>query len=513
MREPMVRSGVDISLCFMIDRTYVAIDLKSFYASVECVERGLNPLTTNLVVADLSRTEKTICLAVSPSLKAYGIPGRPRLFEVVQKIAEINRERARRAGVQKLTEKSCFARELSARPDLAVDYVVAPPQMAKYIEISTKIYSVYLKYVSRDDIFVYSIDEVFIDVTHYLNTYQVSAHDLTMRMIRDVLRQTGVTATAGIGTNLYLAKIAMDIEAKHKEADADGVRIAELNELTYRKLLWTHRPITDFWRVGAGYQSRLAAMGLYTMGDIARASLTRQDELYAVFGVNAELLIDHAWGYEPTCIADIKSYKPSAHSLGSGQVLQEPYSVSDARIVVFEMTDALALEMVSKNVKSAQLVLTVGYDIESLIRPEIRSRYRGEIVDDGYGRKIPKSAHGTIHLDRPTSSSKALTQAMLRLYDRIINPVLLVRRVALTAILMQDDLVRGEQESEPDLFAGMEPEQTSAVVRELEREDKRQKAILALQKRFGKNVLLKGVSYTGNATAKKRNSEIGGHKA
>ncbi len=423
----------------MNKRTYVAIDLKSFYASVECAERGLDPMTTNLVVADLSRTEKTICLAVSPSLKAYGIPGRARLFEVVQKVKEINAQRQAAAPGRQLHGSSSDDTQLKADPTLAVDYVVAPPQMAHHMKTSAEIYQVYLKYIAPEDIHVYSIDEVFMDVTNYLDTYGLTARELAMKIILDVLSATGITATAGIGTNLYLCKVAMDIWAKHIPADENGVRIAQLDELSYRKNLWSHRPLTDFWRVGKGYASKLEANGLYTMGDIARCSEGKPDNfynkelLYKLFGVNAELLIDHAWGWEPCTIADIKAYKPESNSIGSGQILQSPYPYEKAKLVVHEMADLLALDLVDKGLVTDQLTLTVGYDIENLSDPGRRKTYKGEVKTDRYGRAVPKHAHGTVNLETCTSSTKQITATVLNLFDRIINKHLLVRRVYLTA--------------------------------------------------------------------------------
>lgn len=418
----------------MKKRTYLAVDLKSFYASVECIERGLDPLTTNLVVADLSRTEKTICLAVSPSLKAYGVSGRARLFEVVQRVKEVNAQRQSRAPGRKLTGASYDAPALAASPKLAVDYIVAPPRMALYMERSTQIYNVYLKYIAPEDLHVYSIDEVMMDVTSYLPLYGLTARELAMRMILDVLRTTGITATAGIGTNLYLCKIAMDIEAKHIPPDKNGVRIAELDEMSYRRSLWSHRPLTDFWRVGRGYAKKLEAHGLYTMGDIARCSLGgpndfhNEELLYKLFGINAELLIDHAWGYEPATIADIKAYRPESSSIGSGQVLQSAYSFEKARLVVHEMADMLALDLVDKDLMTDQIVLTVGYDIDNL-----KGAYRGEVTADRYGRAVPKHAHGTENIGEYTSSTKRMVQAALSLYDRIVDKRLLVRRMYLAA--------------------------------------------------------------------------------
>jgi DNA polymerase V len=494
-------------------KTYIAIDLKSFYASVECMERGLDPMTTNLVVADASRTEKTICLAVSPSLKAYGIPGRARLFEVVEKVKLVNAQRKSAVPGRTLNGESFHAPELKGNPSLALTYVVAPPQMAKYMEVSTKIYAIYLKYIAPEDIHVYSIDEVFIDATRYLSSYHLTARELAMQMIHDVLAATGITATAGIGTNLYLCKIAMDIEAKHIPADKDGVRIAELDEMTYRQKLWTHRPLTDFWRVGHGIAKKLESNGLYMMGDVARCSLGEktahynEDLLYKLFGVNAELLIDHAWGWEPCTMADIKAYKPQSNSLGAGQVLGCPYDFEKGKLIVREMTELLALDLVDKRLVTDQIVMTVGYDIESLT-----SAYTGEVTTDHYGRKIPKSAHGTANLDRQTSSTRLIMDAVLSLYDRIVDAKLLVRRVYLTANHVVD-----EQSAEKtavkqlDLFTDYaQKEQEEAA---LERERRMQRTMLGIQKKFGKNAILKGMNLQEGAKTIERNKQIGGHKA
>lgn len=444
----------------MKERTYLSIDLKSFYASVECMERGLDPMTTNLVVADASRTEKTICLAVSPSLKAYGIPGRARLFEVVQKVKQANVQRLRCAPGQRFRGSSSSAVELQEHSEFAIDYVIAPPRMAHYIEHSAKIFEVYLKYVAPDDIHSYSIDEVFIDATHYLRSFNLSAREFAMKIILDVLRTTGITATAGIGSNLYLAKIAMDIEAKHIPADKNGVRIAELTEMSYREKLWSHRPLTDFWRIGTGYRKKLEAMGLYTMGDIARCSLGEptdfynEDTLYNAFGVNAELLIDHAWGWEPCTIADIKAYKPEASSIGSGQVLQCPYDYASTRLVVREMADQMALELVDKGLATKKLVLTVGYDIENLTDEQRRKSYKGEVTTDRYGRKISKQAHGTANLSQYTSSGRQLMAAATELFDRIIDKDLLTRRINLTAanVLDRAEVEQTEASEQLDFF-------------------------------------------------------------
>lgn len=505
----------------MKNRMYVAIDLKSFYASVECILRGLDPLKTNLVVADKNRTEKTICLAVSPSLKTYGIPGRARLFEVVQKVKEANAVRKKLSPSGTLTGASSDSTELEKHPDLAVDYIIAPPKMAHYMEVSTKIYGIYLKYVAPEDIHVYSIDEVFIDVTDYLKTYGMSARELTMKMILDVLRETGITATAGIGTNMYLCKIAMDIEAKHIPADENGVRIAELDEESYRRKLWCHRPLTDFWRVGKGTAKRLEAVGIYTMGDIARASVGKISEyynealLYKMFGVNAELLIDHAWGYEPCRIADVKAYKPSSSSICSGQVLKCPYEYEKARVVMREMADALALDLVDKKIKTNQIVMTLVYDVCNLTDPKIK--YSGEVTKDNYGREIPKHAHGTENLAEFSSSSKELTAAALRLFDRITDRRLFLRKLYITAAnLTDEDSIKPKDESvQLDFFTDYEAERTEKDEKKalLEKEKRMQKAMLKIKKKHGKNAILKGTNFEDGATARERNGQIGGHKA
>ena len=502
---------------------YIAIDLKSFYASVECMERGLDPLKTNLVVADESRTEKTICLAVSPSLKAYGIGGRARLFEVVQRVKLINAERLTKAPNGEFTGSSTDAEELAANPSLSLDFIAAPPQMARYIAISTQIYRIYLKYIAPEDIHVYSIDEVFMDVTHYLKTYHMTARELAKTMIREVLSQTGITATAGIGTNLYLCKVAMDVVAKHVDADADGVRIAELDEMSYRRRLWGHRPLTDFWRVGRGISKKLEEHGLYTMGDVARCSMGstgdyyNEDLLYKIFGINAELLIDHAWGYEPCQIADIKAYKPERNSISSGQVLQCPYTADKARLIVREMTDLLVLDLVEKGLTTDSMVLTVCYDIDNMKNPELMRQYHGEFETDHYGRRVPKSAHGTRRLKKATSSSKMIMDAVTDLYDSIINPNLLVRRIYVVADhVQQEELVREEMVYEQlDLFTDYEAlESTRREEREAEEKERAvQHALLDIKKKFGKNAVLRGMNLEEGATAKDRNSQIGGHKA
>ena len=566
------------------EHTYIAIDLKSFYASVECTDKGLDPLTTNLVVADASRTQKTICLAVSPSMKAYGIPGRPRLFEVVQRMKEVNRERSRSisfsgnsvrknadtgqetSGDSLFSGSSFSAPELEADPTLKADYIIAVPRMAHYIEYSTRIYQIYLRYIAPEDIHVYSIDEVMMDVTKYLVLYKKTAHELAMEMIRAVLKETGITATAGIGPNLYLCKIAMDIEAKHTAPDADGVRIAELDEMSYRRKLWGHRPITDFWRVGKGTAKKLARYGMFTMGDVARYSLKDEDLLYKLFGVNAELLIDHAWGWEPCTIDYIKAYKPENRSFSAGQVLQCPYDFEKARIVVLEMADAAALDLVEKRLTADQMVLTVVYDKDNLTDPAIREKYKGPVKKDWYGRMAPKPAHGTVSLGRHTSSSRIITDAVLSLYDRIVDPDLLVRRIFLvtnhvieeaetkkTTVIdgnpsaFPDGKNNREKNQEKESASGREGSRETSIAikpdngesgaagswqqldlftdyevleaekeREkaaLEKERRLQEAMLEIRRKYGKNAILKGTSLQEGATMRDRNQSIGGHKA
>lgn len=507
----------------MKERSYIAIDLKSFYASVECVERGLDPMTTNLVVADRSRTEKTICLAVSPSLKAYGISGRARLFEVVQRVKQVNAQRRMQAPGRNLTGTSWDDTALKQDPALALDYITAPPRMAHYMAHSTRIYNVYLNYIAPEDIHVYSIDEVFIDATDYLQVYGLSAGGLARKMILDVLDTTGITATAGIGSNLYLAKIAMDIVAKHVAADENGVRIAALDEMAYRRKLWDHRPITDFWRVGKGYAKKLETHGLYTMGDIAMCSVGKPQDfyneelLYKLFGVNAELLIDHAWGWEPCTMADIKAYKPETNSIGSGQVLHSPYSFEKARLVVREMIDLLALELVDKGLVTDQVMLTVGYDIENLTDPMRRKAYKGPVTTDHYGRRIPKHAHGTVNLKRYSSSAKELMEAATALYDRIVDNHLLIRRINMAAnhVIREKDIPKEDSCEQMDLFTDYEAEgkQRAADAEALEQEKDVQKALLDIKKKFGKNAILKGMNLQEDATAVSKNNQIGGHKA
>lgn len=522
-----------------MDRTYIAIDLKSFYASVECVERHFDPLSTNLVVADSSRTEKTICLAVSPSLKAHGISGRARLFEVVQRVKEVNCERLR-AGIQsghirkddtgayRFSSESFIAPALESDPSLKLSYFIAPPRMRLYEQYSTRIYSIYLKYIAPEDIHVYSVDEVFIDATHYLPLYNMTAHELAMTMIREVLYTTGITATAGIGTNLYLSKIAMDIVAKHVPADKDGVRVAALDEQKYRELLWCHRPLTDFWRVGRGYSKKLEALGLYTMGDIAKYSLSPmcEDILYKTFGINAELLIDHAWGWEPTTISDIKSYRPSTNSLSSGQVLKEPYDYDKGRLIIREMTELLVLDLVQKGLVTRQIVLTIGYDKESLkvlatgrsIRDTVYAvrktgkPYQGKVSVDHYGRIVPKHAHGTGNLDGNTNSTRKIMDTVMALYTRIVDKDLLIRRLNIAAChLIPESKLREPKAEQLSLFIDYEQKEKERIADEKERSI--QTTMLKLQHRYGKNAVLKGTNLKDGATTIERNGQIGGHKA
>ena len=504
-------------------KTYIAIDLKSFYASVECRERNRDPLTTNLVVADPSRTEKTICLAVSPSLKKYGLSGRARLFEVIQKVKAANNIRKIKAPNHVFCGSSDDSIALQKNPSLKIDYITAPPRMARYMEYSTKIYNIYLKYIAPEDIHIYSIDEVFIDVTHYLSTYNMTARELAMTMIQDILSTTGITATAGIGTNLYLCKIAMDIVAKHIEPDKNGVRIAELDEMSYRRLLWNHRPITDFWRVGRGYSKKLEKIGLYTMGDIARCSIGKptdyynEELLYKLFGINAELLIDHAWGYEPCTMEDVKTYKPETNSISSGQVLHCPYEFDKARLVVKEMTDLMVLDLVDKGLVTNQIVLTIGYDIENITDKNISQSYKGTVTTNYYGKKVPKPAHGTTNLPKQTSSTTLITNAVMELYDKIVNKKLLIRRINIVANKLVDEhsVKNADKYEQLDLFTDYEilKKQREKENAESEREKRMQNTILDIKKKFGKNAILKGMNLQEGATAKDRNNQIGGHKA
>lgn len=501
------------------NRIYAAIDLKSFFASVECVERKLDPLGVNLVVADKSRTEKTICLAVSPSLKSYGISGRARLFEVVQRVREVNRERLKNAPGGKFNGKSFVDEELKNDPTKEVGFIIAQPRMAKYVQTSRKIYEIYKKYVSEDDVIVYSIDEVFIDLTDYMKIYKQTARELVMTMIKDILGETGITATAGIGTNLYLAKIAMDVEAKKIKADENGVRIAELDEKTYREKLWEHKPITDFWRVGPGYAKKLAGQGIRTMGDIARCSLGKPSDyyneelLFKLFGINAELLIDHAWGVEPCAVKDVKAYKPESSSLSSGQVLQEPYTFEKARLIVKEMADFLSMDLVEKRLVTDQIVLNVGYDVENLSGGGGAGEYVGEIKIDRYGRKVPKEAHGSQNLDGFTSSTKILVEQFDRLFVRIADEKLLVRRLNLCASHTLDERRAAEETSVSQMSFFDDEKKTETCSEEMKKERKRQEAVLEIRKKYGKNAVLKGMNYESGATGKQRNDQIGGHKA
>ncbi|MBQ3038099.1 MAG: DNA methylase [Clostridia bacterium] len=501
----------------MSEKTYLCIDLKSFFASVECVERGLDPMTTNLVVADERRTEKTICLAVTPSLKALGIPGRARLFEVVQKVGLANGRRRKSCG--ELKEKSYNATELAKNPALEISYIVAPPRMAQYIAYSTKIYNIYLKYVAHGDIHVYSIDEVFMDITSYLKTSGLTAHEFAMTVIRDVLKTTGITATAGIGTNMYLAKIAMDVKAKKMKADSDGVRIAELDEMSYRRELWEHRPLTDFWRVGSGTARKLEANRLYTMGDIARYSLDKygEDKLYKLFGINAELLIDHAWGWEPCTFDDIKEYKPDNKSISEGQVLHCPYDFEKARLIVREMVELLSLKLVEKGYATNQLTLTVGYDIENLTNPEISNYYNGEVTTDFYGRRVPKHAHGTANIGQHTASTMLMANAIMKLFDEIVDKNLLVRRINISAnhIIDEEDIDDRPKFEQLDIFTDYDELQRKREQekRALKKEKAIQETTLKLKNKFGKNAILKGFNLKEGATSIQRNKQIGGHSA
>lgn len=498
-----------------MDNVYIAIDLKSFYASVECADRNLDPMTTNLVVADDSRTNKTICLAVSPSLKSLGIKGRPRLFEVEQKIKEINQDRKYRNAHKEFTKKSTDIKEINSDINVEVDYIIAPPQMAKYVDISADIYKIYLKWISKDDIHVYSIDEVFIDATHYLNLYDMTAKELAKAIILDVLNKTNITATAGIGSNLYLAKVAMDIVAKHKKADKYGTRIADINEYIYRKKLWNHKPITDFWRIGAGYKKRLEKLGIYTMKDIAIMSIKNEDILYKIFGINAEILIDHAWGYEPTRIIDIKSYLPKSKGISSGQVLYEPYTHEKARTIVIEISEGLALQLTSNKMLTNNIYLSISYDKENLLNEEIAEKYNGEIKMDSYGRMIPKKSRGTYNFDKYTSSIEKITSGMLEIFDRVSNKNLLIRKISMSAnsIISENELV--EDTTQLNIFDEIIVNEDEKKYKNhfYEKEKKLQETILDIKLKYGKNSILKGTNFLNEATMRKRNEQIGGHKA
>ena len=497
-------------------KIYACIDLKSFYASVECRERGLDPLKTNLVVADESRTEKTVCLAISPSMKQYGLGGRARLYEVIQKVKEVNYKRKKENRFQDFTSKSYDDDELKNNKNLELDFIIAPSRMSYYMKYSTEIYNVYLKYLAPEDIYVYSIDEVFCDITNYLNYNHTTAREFVTKMIHDVYKTTGITATGGIGTNMYLAKVAMDIVAKKAEPDEFGVRMSGLDEMSYRRRLWSHRPLTSFWRVGPGIAKKLEDNGMYTMGDVARCSLENEDLLYKLFGVNAELLIDHAWGYEPCTIDGVKSYKPTRNSISSGQVLHCPYTYKKAILIIKEMSDLLALDLVAKKLVTDQLVLTIGYDIENLTNLDIRESYTGPITKDPYGREVPKHSHGTININHKTSSSKVIMDHMLELYEKITNKNLLIRRVTMVANNVVDE---NQADKKPvyqqfDLFTDYN-EQEEKIEKQKEDEiiDKKiQKVMLDIKKKYGKNSILKGMNYEEGGTTIDRNGQIGGHK-
>lgn len=496
-------------------RVYLCIDLKSFYASVECRERGLDPLNTNLVVADLSRTEKTICLAVTPSLKQYGIKGRARLYEVVARVKEVNIDRRKNIHYKSFQKKSYIDSELKANPNYELDYIVSPPRMKLYMDYSTKIYSIYLKYFSKDDIDVYSIDEVFIDLTNYLNYYQMSAEELTSKIIQDVYNETGITATAGIGTNMFLAKIGMDIVAKHAEANEIGVRMASLDEMSYRHLLWNHEPLTDFWRIGPGIAKKLNEYQMFTMGDIARASINNEDLLYSLFGVNAELIIDHAWGYEPTTIKDIGKYQPKVNSLSLGQVLKEPYSFTKARLILKEMMDSLSLSLVEKRLVTNQLVINIMYDVSNLMNDNTKKNYFGEVVKDAYGRNTPKPSHGTINLAFNTSSSKILREKVVELYDSIVNPSLLIRKLNIVACDVKYESIQEDEEvkNQLNLFGNEETLKNIKLKKEQISEKRLQHALIDIKKKYGKNAILKGMNFEEGATMRERNGQVGGHRA
>lgn len=501
----------------MSGKSFIAIDLKSFFASVECVERGLDPLDTNLVVADAGRTEKTICLAVTPSLKAYKIAGRARLFEVIRRVAEVNSERRAAIPGGRFSGKSYSAGKLKSDPSLELDFLTATPRMALYKSKSMQIYRIYLRYVAPEDIHAYSVDEVFIDATQYLHVYKLSAHQFAVKLIREVLKETGITATAGIGTNLYLCKVAMDIVAKHVEPDSDGVRIAELDEKSYREKLWEHTPLTDFWRVGRGIADKLEKHGIRTMGDIALMSINREDLFYRLFGVNAELLIDHAWGWEPCTMAAIKSYRSEAKSISSGQVLPKPYDFEHAGLIVREMTDLLVLELVSKHFVTDQMVLSIGYDVENITDPENLKKFDGEITTDWYGRRVPKSAHGSINLRQKTSSTELILEAVTELYERITDPGLLIRRIYVIAnrIKREDETGSSDLIEQTDILELLngEPIRYGSEESNLQRERRRQHAILDIQKKYGKNAALKAMNFEEGATTIERNGQLGGHKA
>ncbi|MBQ1687955.1 MAG: DNA methylase [Lachnospiraceae bacterium] len=501
------------------EKVYMVIDLKSFYASVECIERQLDPLTTNLVVADASRTEKTICLAVSPSLKKFGISGRARLFEVVQKIQEVNGRRRMELVDRTFTGVATDEKDLLLHPEYAVDYIVAPPQMAKYMAYSTRIYQVYLKYIAPEDMHVYSIDEVFIDATAYLELYHLTAYELCKKIIQDVLATTGITATAGIGNNMYLAKIALDIMSKRISPDQDGVRIAQLDTRSYREQLWNHEPLTDFWRIGSGYVKKLKQYGLVNMGDIARCSIGKPGDfynaelLYRLFGVNAELLIDHAWGWEPCTLPLVKAYKPENTSISSGQVLHCPYTFEKGLIIVKEMTELLALDLVEKGLVTDQLVMTIGYDIDNLKKGKQPISYQGEVTVDRYGRKVPKHAHGTKNLKNYTSSTKELLDGIEKLYQQIVNPNLFIRRVNIVANHIRNEKAIQTEGQYEQMTLFMDVQEMEKQEEAKKKERQLQEAMLSIKKKFGKNAILTGTNFKEGATTRDRNNQIGGHKA
>lgn len=498
-----------------MERIYACIDLKSFFASVECVDRGLDPLDTYLVVADEERTDKTICLAVTPALKAYGIPGRVRLYDAKSKVREVNYNRRKSNGFKEFIGKTISDKEFKRDSLLELDFIKATPRMRLYMKYSTDIYNIYLKYISAEDILVYSIDEVFCDLTSYLSFYNMSAEELVIKILRDVYDSTGITATAGIGTNMYLAKVAMDVTAKKMDANEFGVRMAYLDEDKYKRNLWNHRPLTDFWRIGKGYAKKLEDNGMYTLGDVARMSIDNEDFLYKLFGVNAELLIDHVWGYEPCTIDVAKRYVPSSNSISQGQVLHSPYDFKKTRLVVKEMVDNLVLDLVDKHLMTNQIVLTIGYDVENLTNSSIRSRYDGDIVKDSYGRFIPKHAHGTVNIDHYCSSTKVVMDNVLNLFDRIVNPILLVRRINIVACnLIGDDMVNNDVREQLDLFSSFdEKKEMKDSLESYEADEKLvQRAILDIKKKYGKNSILRGMNFEEGATSRKRNGEVGGHK-
>lgn len=496
-----------------MERVYACIDLKSFYASVECNERDLDPLKTNLVVADIERTKKTICLAVSPSLKKYGLKGRCRLFEVEKRMRIVNEER-RRNNKQNFTGSSFNSDELASNLNLKIDYIVAKPRMSYYMKYSTKIYNIYKKYISADDIYVYSIDEVFCDLTDYLHIYKLDARELVTKIIHDVYNETGITATAGIGTNLYLAKVAMDIVAKKCEPDNYGVRIAFLSEKLYREQLWGYESLTSFWRVGPGIAKKLSEMHIYTMGDLARFSLTNEDKLYKVFGINAELLIDHAWGYETCTIASIKNYQPQANCLTQGQVLHCAYDFKKARLIVSEMADLLSLDLVEKRLITDKIVLTIGYDMLDDFTNTV-NQYNGDFIIDNYGRNLPKPAHGTATIDHKTSSAKKIINATIKLYDSIVNENLLIKRINLTAlnVVSEDEFDKVKRVYQYSLFSNNEEINHQKELENIDEisENKLQHTIIAIKKKYGKNALLRGVNFLDGSTMRERNDQIGGH--